>query len=123
MRLHDRTVSRVSHCVADAIEANRRVPVLVPGRTMAVSVLWFGVQIARMSPLAVVAVHARVVVVGRIFRQPVPGSQQQGQIVTFTGDYAHFYAGDFLKETSPGKDVGYFSPGRLSDFEKRAASR
>jgi len=29
--------------------------------------------------------------------------------VTFTGDYARFYAGDFLKEASPGKDVGYFS--------------
>ena len=29
--------------------------------------------------------------------------------VTFTGDYARFYAGDFLKETPPGRDVTYFS--------------
>ena len=29
--------------------------------------------------------------------------------ITFTADYAHFFAGDFLKQTTPGKDVGYFS--------------
>ena len=29
--------------------------------------------------------------------------------LTFTADYAHFFAGDFLKETTPGKDVDYFS--------------
>jgi hypothetical protein len=28
---------------------------------------------------------------------------------TLTADYAHFFAGDFLKETTPGKDVDYFS--------------
>jgi len=28
---------------------------------------------------------------------------------TFTADYAHFIAGDFLKQTTPGKDVDYFS--------------
>ena len=28
---------------------------------------------------------------------------------TFTADYAHFFAGDFLRETTPGKDVDYFS--------------
>ncbi|PYJ55944.1 MAG: alginate export family protein [Verrucomicrobia bacterium] len=28
---------------------------------------------------------------------------------TFTIDYAHFFAGDFLKQTTPGKDVDYFS--------------
>ncbi len=28
---------------------------------------------------------------------------------TFNADYAHFFAGDFLKETTPGKDVDYFS--------------
>jgi len=28
---------------------------------------------------------------------------------TVTADYAHFFAGDFLKETTPGKDVDYFS--------------
>ena len=28
---------------------------------------------------------------------------------TFTADYAHFFAGDFLKQTTPGKDVDYFS--------------
>jgi len=29
--------------------------------------------------------------------------------VTITADYAHFFAGDFLKQTTPGKDVDYFS--------------
>ncbi len=29
--------------------------------------------------------------------------------VTFTGDYARFYAGDFLRETSPGRDITHFS--------------
>ena len=29
--------------------------------------------------------------------------------LTFTVDCAHFFAGDFLKETTPGKDVDYFS--------------
>ena len=29
--------------------------------------------------------------------------------LTFTADYAHFFAGDFLKETTPGKDADYFS--------------
>jgi len=29
--------------------------------------------------------------------------------LTFTADYAHFFAGDFLRETTPGKDVDYFS--------------
>ncbi len=29
--------------------------------------------------------------------------------LTFTADYAHFFAGDFLKQTTPGKDVDYFS--------------
>lgn len=29
--------------------------------------------------------------------------------ITLTADYAHFFAGDFLKETTPGKDVDYFS--------------
>ena len=29
--------------------------------------------------------------------------------VTLKGDYARFYAGDFLKETSPGRDVTFFS--------------
>ena len=28
---------------------------------------------------------------------------------TFTADYAHFFAGDFLKQATPGKDVDYFS--------------
>jgi hypothetical protein len=28
---------------------------------------------------------------------------------TLTADYAHFFAGDFLKQTTPGKDVDYFS--------------
>jgi hypothetical protein len=28
---------------------------------------------------------------------------------TFSADYAHFFAGDFLKQTTPGKDVDYFS--------------
>ena len=28
---------------------------------------------------------------------------------TLTADYAHFFAGDFLKEATPGKDVDYFS--------------
>ena len=28
---------------------------------------------------------------------------------TFTADFAHFFAGDFLKQTTPGKDVDYFS--------------
>ena len=28
---------------------------------------------------------------------------------TFTADYAHFFAGGFLKQTTPGKDVDYFS--------------
>jgi len=28
---------------------------------------------------------------------------------TFTADYAHFFAGDFLKQTTPGKDVDYLS--------------
>ena len=30
---------------------------------------------------------------------------------TLTADYAHFFAGDFLKQTTPGKDVDYFSTG------------
>ena len=29
--------------------------------------------------------------------------------LTLTADYAHFFAGDFLKETTPGKDVDYVS--------------
>ncbi|HLP77194.1 MAG TPA: alginate export family protein [Candidatus Paceibacterota bacterium] len=29
--------------------------------------------------------------------------------LTFSADYAHFFAGDFLKETTPGKDVDYCS--------------
>jgi hypothetical protein len=29
--------------------------------------------------------------------------------LTLTADYAHFFAGDFLKQTTPGKDVDYFS--------------
>jgi hypothetical protein len=29
--------------------------------------------------------------------------------ITLTADYAHFFAGDFLKQTTPGKDVDYFS--------------
>jgi len=29
--------------------------------------------------------------------------------ITFTADYAHFFAGDFLKQTTPGQDVDYFS--------------
>ena len=29
--------------------------------------------------------------------------------LTFTVDYAHFFAGYFLKQTTPGKDVDYFS--------------
>jgi len=29
--------------------------------------------------------------------------------LTFTADYAHFFAGEFLKQTTPGKDVDYFS--------------
>ena len=28
---------------------------------------------------------------------------------TLTADYAHFFAGDFLKQTTPGKDVDYLS--------------
>src|SRR5262249_54278179 len=28
---------------------------------------------------------------------------------TVSADYAHFFAGDFLKETTPGKDVDYVS--------------
>jgi len=31
-----------------------------------------------------------------------------GRHITFTADYAHFFAGDFLKQTTPGKDVDYF---------------
>ena len=34
-----------------------------------------------------------------------------GRYFTVTADYAHFFAGDFLKETTPGKDVDYFRPG------------
>jgi len=29
--------------------------------------------------------------------------------ITLAADYAHFFAGDFLKQTTPGKDVDYFS--------------
>jgi len=29
--------------------------------------------------------------------------------ITFTADYAHFFAGDFLKQTTPGRDVDYVS--------------
>ncbi len=29
--------------------------------------------------------------------------------ITFVADYAHFFAGDFLKQTTPGKDVDYCS--------------
>ena len=29
--------------------------------------------------------------------------------LAFTADYAHFFAGDFLKQAPPGKDVDYFS--------------
>ena len=29
--------------------------------------------------------------------------------VMLTADYAHFFAGDFLKHTTPGKDVDYVS--------------
>jgi hypothetical protein len=29
--------------------------------------------------------------------------------LTLTADYAHFFAGDFLQQTTPGKDVDYFS--------------
>ena len=29
--------------------------------------------------------------------------------LTLTADYAHFFAGDFLKQTTTGKDVDYFS--------------
>ncbi len=29
--------------------------------------------------------------------------------ITLTADYAHFFAGDFLKQTTPGEDVDYFS--------------
>ena len=29
--------------------------------------------------------------------------------MTITADYAHFFAGDFLKQTTPGKDVDYLS--------------
>src|SRR2546428_12934941 len=29
--------------------------------------------------------------------------------LTFTADYARFFAGEFLKQTTPGKDVDYFS--------------
>jgi len=32
-----------------------------------------------------------------------------GRHFTFAMDYAHFFAGDFLEETTPGKDVDYFS--------------
>jgi hypothetical protein len=32
-----------------------------------------------------------------------------GRHFTLTADYAHFFAGDFLKETTPGKDVDYVS--------------
>ena len=32
-----------------------------------------------------------------------------GRHMTFAADYAHFFAGDFLKQTTPGKDVDYFS--------------
>ena len=32
-----------------------------------------------------------------------------GRHLTLTADYAHFFAGDFLKQTTPGKDVDYFS--------------
>jgi hypothetical protein len=44
------------------------------------------------------------------------GSQPQTQVewranrhLTFTAVYAHFFAGPFLKETRPGKDVDYFT--------------
>src|SRR5262249_31551990 len=29
--------------------------------------------------------------------------------VTFTGDYAHFFAKDFLEEATPGEDINYFT--------------
>ena len=34
---------------------------------------------------------------------------QPNRRLTLTADYAHFFAGDFLKETTPGKDVDYFT--------------
>jgi len=43
------------------------------------------------------------------------GNQAEGMLewrfdrhFTLTADYAHFFAGDFLKQTTPGKDVDYF---------------
>ncbi|MDR3457523.1 MAG: alginate export family protein [Verrucomicrobiae bacterium] len=32
-----------------------------------------------------------------------------GRHITLAADYAHFFAGEFLKQTTPGKDVDYFS--------------
>jgi Alginate export len=34
---------------------------------------------------------------------------QADRHITLTADYAHFFAGEFLKQTTPGKDVDYFS--------------
>ena len=34
---------------------------------------------------------------------------QLARHITLAADYAHFFAGDFLKQTTPGKDVDYFS--------------
>ena len=34
---------------------------------------------------------------------------QSDRHITVAADYAHFFAGDFLKQTTPGRDVDYFS--------------
>ena len=53
---------------------------------------------------------------GRTSRARYIGSQVSGQMewhtnrhVTVTGMYSHFFAGEFLKETRPGRDVDYCS--------------
>jgi hypothetical protein len=53
---------------------------------------------------------------GQGSRERYIGSQPQAQVewranrhLTFTVIYAHFFAGPFLKETQPGKDVDYFT--------------
>ena len=53
---------------------------------------------------------------GRTSEARYVGNQAEALLVwridrhfTVSADYAHFFAGDFLNETTPGKDVDYFS--------------
>ena len=43
--------------------------------------------------------------------------------LTFTVDYAHFFGGEFLKQTTTGKDVDYFQSGSAIAFEARNVTR